>query len=128
MFEAFKPKIEEREPFVLDERLLKEYPEMKKISGLFPGTEPSETYTISAIYSNGNAIDSYIKDVEGGEQSGNIEYHLKIIAEGLQKLSEMNNPEYIKFIEKENKKLEERKEKAQKAIGNKKRGEDGIYR
>ena len=116
------------EPFVLRQQLLEEYPEMKKLSGLPKKEAPQDTWEVSQVYVNGRTIDSWIKDVQEGKTKGNIEYLLKVVGDGLKELSALNKPEYQNFITKESAKLEKRKEEAKKAIGDKKRGSDEVYR
>jgi len=124
---GFRPDEEQNEPFDLSPELLSAYPEMKGISGLPKKEAPHDTWEVSQVFTNGNTIDSYIVDVENGRSTGNIEYHLQMVEDGLRKLAETNKLEYQKFVQEESKKLEERKAKAAQAIGDKKRGSDGIY-
>jgi hypothetical protein len=123
-----RPDDEQNEPFDLSPELLSTYPEMQGISGLPKQETPHETLEVSQVFTNGNTIDIYIEYVKAGNTTGSIEYLLQMVENGLRKLSELNKPEYQKFIQEESRKLEERKAKATQAIGDKKRGPDGIYR
>ena len=106
---GFRPDDEQNEPFDLSPELLSAYPEMKGISELPKSEAPQDTWEVSQVFVNGNTIDHYIEDVEAGRTTGNIEYHLQMVEDGLRKLAETNKPEYQKFIQEESKKLEERK-------------------
>ena len=126
MLEKFGNEMENREnePFVLDSQLLADYPEMQKISGLPTKDAPKDIWQVSQVYVNGRTIDSYISNVKAGESTGNIEYHLQMVEDGLNQLDSLNKIEYEKFINEERKKLEQRKKEAQEVIGDKKRDTD----
>ena len=120
---------EENKPFDLNKQLLEEYPEMEKLSGLPKKDAPKDTWNVSQIYVNGETIDSFIKSVINKKPTGDIEYLLKMVEDGLNELQAQNNPDYENFINKESVKLKDRKSRANQAIGNKKRNIDnmGIY-
>jgi hypothetical protein len=123
--------LEERqnEPFDLDEQLLADYPEMQKLSGVPIKDVQQDVLNASQIYVNGRTLDSYIQSVINKKPSGDIEYHLRMVEDGLNKLKAQNNPDYQDFITKESAKLEVRKDRAERAIGDKKRDMNnmGIY-
>lgn len=112
--------------FQLDSKLLGEYPEMANINE----RASDDISEVSQVHINGETIDAFIGDIEAGEPTGDVEYLLQMVEDGLRGLDALNKPEYGNFIKKEREKLEERKIKATKAIGDKKRNiavGDGRY-
>ena len=121
-------KAESSNQFNLDyPKLVAAYPEMEQL-GTTP-ERPDEIHTISQIFTNGNTIDAYIQQVINNEPTGDIEYLLKMVGEGLLELSEMENPIYENFYKKEAGKHVTRISRAEQAIGDKKRNMEnhGIY-
>lgn len=84
--------------------------------------------TVSATYMNIRTAERFLVNVQSGIPTGSVEYLLQFVGETIDKLEKSNNPRLNKFIEDHKKKLAETFEKAKSIIGDKKRGQDGIYK
>lgn len=114
--------------FKLDNELLREYPEMQKLSDIHIPIPISQTaleaLTVSAAYVNRRSMEKCLPRVEAGLNTINFEYSLRLIKKSHQKLEKI----YPAFVQKEREKLAVLLEEMNTIIGNKRRRKDGVYR
>jgi hypothetical protein len=115
------------DPFNLDKKLLKEYPELTFLSGKTMVTVSQDARDILRIYENGNSIDKGIKAVINNKFASSIDSYIELVNNWLEELKAKNNSVYEKFIELESLKLQSRSRLASKTIGSKERNHKGFY-
>lgn len=107
--------------FQLDKKLMEEYPEMEAVNKAIENYPSQDIWNISQIYLNSKAVDRFIQEVLDNQPTSDIEYHLQVVENWLQKLRTAERPEYANFLTKESEKLTDRKQRAKWAIGVRKR-------
>ncbi|MBI3336181.1 hypothetical protein HYZ98_01270 [Candidatus Peregrinibacteria bacterium] len=117
---------QQSQPFELSQEVVIAYPELAAIEGELPDDIKS---ALSVIYMNNRATGSFVQNVRDDKPTGDIGYQLDLVKQTIDTLRRSPFASRLTaFIANEEKILQQNKAASAQVIGNKERGDDGVYR